>query len=53
MSRIVIYMEVDEDFSDADHETGLTNQGYEVLMTKLSSLGYDIDVSLDDSGLRG
>jgi hypothetical protein len=44
MSKIVITMEVDDDYADPDHEMGVTNEGYEEIIRRLSAVGYDIDV---------
>ena len=41
--QIELTLEVDNDeLIDADHETGLTNEGYEVLADALSTLGFSL-----------
>lgn len=46
--KVIITMEVDDDYADPDHEMGVTNEGYELLLRKLGSLGDDIEVRRAD-----
>ena len=43
--KINITFEVYDEFQDDDHETGVTNEGYEALMAVLMSYGDDIEIS--------
>ncbi len=44
MSKITITMEVDDYFADDEHETGVTNEGYEKLIRILGGFGFDVEV---------
>ena len=48
MSKIIVVLEVDDELADPRHETGLTNEGYELLMSRVTSVGDVVDVRRDD-----
>lgn len=44
MTKISITMDVYDEIADPDHETGLTEEGYDILMEKLTPYGDDVDI---------
>lgn len=46
--KIKIVMEVEDEFADPEHDTGLTNAGWELMFRGLSHLGYDIEVEREE-----
>jgi hypothetical protein len=44
MPKIRITMEIAEEYSDPDHEMGVTEQAYEEISDALMSYGDDIDI---------
>lgn len=44
MSRITVTIEVEDEYFDSEHETGLTNEGYEALVDAVGSVGSVQDV---------
>lgn len=38
-TTISIEIEVDDEYADPDHSTGMTNEGYEKLMSAIASFG--------------
>lgn len=49
MSRVVITMEIDEEYADPDHEMGVTEEGYTALVRALAGFGDDVEVSREDA----
>jgi hypothetical protein len=43
--KIIITMELDDDYADPGHSTGVTEEGYIKINEALSELGTDVDVS--------
>jgi hypothetical protein len=49
MGRIIISCDIDPELSDPDHEMGVTDDGYGLIVERLVSIGCDdIDVKKDD-----
>ena len=46
--KIIITMEVDPEFEDPDHETGVTEHGYREIADTLMPLGAVLDVARAD-----
>lgn len=46
--KVIITMEIDDEYADPDHEMGVTNEGYELLVSRLGALGTDVEVERDD-----
>ena len=44
MGKIIITMEVGDEYADEDDSTGLTEEGFDRLNEGLAEIGYDIDV---------
>lgn len=44
MSRITVTIDVVPEYADTEHETGLTNEGYELLIAAIGSVGSVEDV---------
>jgi hypothetical protein len=42
--KITITMDVDDEYADPGHEMGVTEEGYVLIVNRLSSVGDDIDV---------
>ena len=42
--KIIITMDIDVEFADSEHETGLTEEGYDLILRKLAPYGDDIDI---------
>ena len=42
--RVTITLEIADEFADSDHETGVTNDGFERIFGALSAVGDDIQV---------
>jgi hypothetical protein len=49
VARIKITMDVDIDWADSGHSTGVTNEGYERIIDALNAFGEDIDISAVES----
>ncbi len=47
--RVVITLTIDDEFSDANHEMGVTSQGYEKILSLLAGVGFDIEVEAIES----
>jgi hypothetical protein len=43
--KIIITMDVDDEYADSTHEMGVTSEGYEAIMHALMGIGDDIDVT--------
>lgn len=46
--KIIITMDIDPEYSDPGHKTGVTEQGYDLISAALEPVGTDIDVSAAD-----
>lgn len=46
--KIIIEMNLDDEYSDPNHSTGLTENGYDMLVDMLSRMGENIDVKKDE-----
>ena len=44
MSKITITLDIDDEYADPLHEMGVTNEGSELILRLLSSIGFDIEV---------
>lgn len=47
-TKIKITMELDDDFADPDHPTGVTEEASESITDALNSFGFDIDIEKED-----
>jgi hypothetical protein len=47
--KIRITMTVDPDYADADHEMGVTEDGFDAICDRLGDLGSDITVAVEDT----
>jgi hypothetical protein len=42
--KIYIIMDVEDEYADPSHEMGVTEEGYEAILSALIGIGDDIDV---------
>ena len=42
--KIIITIDLDDDFADPDHQMEITEEGYQLITDALGDLGSDIDV---------
>lgn len=47
--KVRITMDIDPDYEDPQHPTGVTNEAYDALFDALNSFGDDIDVEKVDA----